>query len=247
LGLIEISPEVQKENRVYRVSRILPHIISSIQLPDPPEVYSLYAKAQYTLHQLWGNKENTNEERWAEIFRLAFADKENPERFREQFNKMIEVQYNKEADRAYENELRREREYLAANQGQIYQKLEEYLLEQDWENADYETAFIMYQWMVIENYDGFYDLFIKITLDVINDIDRLWMQYSNQKFGIKGQAKIYHDLGGTKEYNEEVWYRFGDRIGWREGGRWLELEEVVYHATTQPNNYLPILLYSRQR
>jgi hypothetical protein len=64
---------------------------------------------------------------------------------------MIEVQYNSAADRAYENELRREREYLAANQDQIYQKLKEYLQKQDWKNADYETAVIMYHWMVIEN------------------------------------------------------------------------------------------------
>ncbi|MFN9734299.1 MAG: hypothetical protein ACK544_10145, partial [Microcystis sp.] len=32
---------------------------------------------------------------------------------------------------------------------------------------------------------------------------------------------------------------------WREGGRWLELKEVTYHATTQPENNLPIPLHSR--
>jgi hypothetical protein len=68
------------------------------------------------LNSLWANKENENEERWAEIFRLAFADKENSERFREQFTKMISVQYNSEADLAYEKELRKEKEYLKANQ-----------------------------------------------------------------------------------------------------------------------------------
>lgn len=243
LGLIEISPEVQKENRVYRVSRILPHFISSIQPPVPPEVYSLYGKAYNKLHELWGNKENRDEERWAEIFRLAFADKENPERFREQFNKMISVQYNEEADRAYEKELRKQREYLIANQGQIYQKLEEYLEQLDWKKADYETALIMYQWMVIENYEDFYDLFREVSLAVIDEIDRLWRNYSEGKFGIKGQAKIYRDLGGTEDYNEELWDLFGDRVGWREGGRWLEVEEVPYYATAQPENHFPILMY----
>ncbi|MFM7795014.1 MAG: hypothetical protein ACKO90_45545, partial [Microcystis panniformis] len=114
--------------------------------------------------------ENENEERWAEIFRLVFADKENPERFREQFDKMISVQYNREADRAYEKELRKQREHLIANQEQIYQKLEEYLEQQDWKKSDYETAFIMYQWMVIENYDNFYALFKEVSLEVIDEI-----------------------------------------------------------------------------
>jgi len=238
LGLIEISSEVQEGDRVYRVSRILPNIISSIQLPDQPEVYSLYARAQYTLHQLWGNKENKNEERWAEIFRLAFADKKNTERFREQFNKMISVQYHRDADRAYEKELRKQRVYLIENQEQIYQKLEEYLGQQDWKKADYETAFIMYQWMIIENYNDFYDLFSQVSLKVINEIDRLWMQYSNQQFGIKGQARIYRDRGGTEDYNREVWDRFGDCVGWRRGGIWLELENADLSDFT-----FPILIY----
>jgi hypothetical protein len=247
LGLIEISPEVQKENRVYRVSRILPHIISSIQSPVPPEVYSLYGKAHSKLHELWGNQENQNEEIWREIFRLAFADKDNPDRFREQFTKMISVQYNSEADRAYEKELGKEKEYLKANQVQIYQSLEKYLEQQDWKKADYETAFIIYQWMVIENYDHFYDTFGRVSLDVINEIDRLWMQYSNQQFGIKGQAKIYRDLGGTKNYNYEIWNSFGDRVGWKKGGRWLELDEIVAYRTTatQTENHLSVLMYCR--
>jgi hypothetical protein len=158
---------------------------------------------------------------------------------------MISVQYHEEADRAYEKELRKQRVYLIENQGQIYQKLEEYLQQQDWREADYETAFIMYQWMVIENYGDFRDLFRKVSLDVINEIDRLWMQYSEGKFGIKGQAKIYRDLGGTEKYNEEVWNRFGNRVGWREGCRWLKLYEVEYYTSALPDFSLPVLANSR--
>ena len=102
--------------------------------------------------------------------------------------------------------------------------------------------------MVIENYGDFYVLYTMVSLDIIDEIDRLWMDYSEEKFGIKGQAKIYRDLGGRSEYNaeynEKVWNRFGDRIGWQEGGRWLKLEEVAYHATTQPDSIFPILMYS---
>jgi hypothetical protein len=248
-GLIEVICNDDRET-LYRASHIK-HINPHIELPkDASKLSALAGTAAKTLTELWGNKENENEERWAEIFRLAFAETENPDRFREQFDKMISVQCNEKADIVYEKELIKYREYFVANQGQIYQKLEKYLVQQDWKKADYETAFIMYQWMVIENYGDFHELFEQVSLEVINKIDRLWVKYSKGKFGIKGQAKIYRDLGGRSEYNaeynEKVWNRFGDRIGWQEGGRWLNLKEVAYHAITQPENHLPILMHSRR-
>jgi hypothetical protein len=243
-GLIEVICNDDRET-LYRASHIK-HINPHIELPkDASKLSDLEKTAAKVLTELWWNEENNNEERWAEIFRLAFADKKNTERFREQFNKMISVQHNREADRAYEKELRKQRVYLIENQEQIYQNLEEYLEQQDWKKADYETAFIMYQWMVIENYDDFYDLFSQVSLEVIDEIDRLWMDYSAGKFGIKGQAKIYRDLEGTKSYNEEVWNSFGDLIGWRAGGKWLAVNEVAYHATNESLAFtFPILIYN---
>jgi CHAT domain-containing protein len=242
-GLIEVICNDDRET-LYRASHIK-HINPHIELPkDASKLSALAATAAKALTELWGNKENKNEERWAEIFRLVFADKENPERFRQQFDKMISVQYNPEANSAYEKELRKQREYLIENQEQIYQKLEEYLQQKDWKKSDYETAFIMYQWMVIENYDDFICLFTEVSLDVINEIDRLWMKHSEGKFGIKGQTKIFHDLGGTEDYNREVWGSFGNRVGWREGGRWLELENTEYPATEDLSDFtFPILIY----
>ncbi|MDB9391820.1 CHAT domain-containing protein [Microcystis aeruginosa] len=245
-GLIEKIDNDDRET-LYRASHIK-HINPHIELPkDASKLSDLAGTAAKALTELWGNKENENEERWAEIFRLAFAETENPERFREQFDKMISVQYHEKADRAYEKELRKQRVYLIENQGQIYQKLEEYLQQQDWREADYETAFIMYQWMIIENCEVLceLDLFDQVSLDVIDEIDRLWVKYSGGKFGIKGQAKIYRDLGGGEIFHEDFWECFGDRVGWREGGRYLEPKEIEYHATTQPENHLPILMHWR--
>ncbi|MBE8995514.1 CHAT domain-containing protein [Microcystis aeruginosa] len=252
-GLIE---KIQNDDRetLYRASHIK-HINPHIELPkDASKLSALAGTAAKALTELWGNKENDNKAfpdpgnknntRWGEIFRLAFAEIENPERFREQFDKMISVQYNQSADSAYQKELIKQREHLIENQGQIYQKLEEYLQQQDWKKADYETAFIMYQWMVIENYHDFDDLFREVSLEVIDEIDRLWMDYSEGKFGIKGQAKIFHDLGGTEDYNREVWERFGDCVGWRRGGIWLELENIEYPATADLSDFtFPILIY----
>jgi hypothetical protein len=211
-GLIEVICNDDRET-LYRASHIK-HINPHIELPkDASKLSGLAGTAAKALTELWGNKENENEEKWVEIFRLAFAETENPERFREQFDKMISVQYNPEANSAYEKELRKQREYLIENQEQIYQKLEEYLQQQDWKKSDYETAFIMYQWMVIENYHDFYDLFREVSVEVIDEIDRLWMQYSKGKFGIKGQAKIYDDPGRMERHRTKLWEGFGNHIG----------------------------------
>lgn len=246
-GLIEVICNDDSKT-LYRASHIK-HINPHIELPkDASKLSDLAGTAAKALTELWGNKENENEERWREIFRLAFAETENPDRFREQFDKMISVHGNKEADHAYEKELRKHRQYLKANTGQIYQKLEEYLEQKDWKKADYETAFIMYQWMVIENYGDFYVLYTTVSLDIIDEIDRLWMDYSEEKFGIKGQAKIYRDLvGGTGEYNDEIWDRFGDLVGWKQGERWFNLDnmEVAYRTPETHYNHFPVLMYCR--
>jgi CHAT domain-containing protein len=246
-GLIEVIHNDDRET-LYRASHIK-HINPHIELPkDASKLSDLAGTAAKALTELWGNKENENEEKWVEIFRLAFAETENPDRFREQFDKMISVQRNEEADHAYEKELRKHRQYLKANTGQIYQKLEEYLEQQDWKKADYETAFIMYQWMVIKNYTDFYELYTMVSLDIIDEIDRLWMDYSEEKFGIKGQAKIYRDLvGGTGEYNDEIWDRFGDLVGWKQGERWFNLGnmEVAYRTPETHYNHFPVLMYCR--
>ncbi|MCZ8223838.1 MAG: CHAT domain-containing protein [Microcystis sp. LE19-84.1B] len=246
-GLIEVIHNEDRET-LYRASHIK-HINPHIELPkDVNQLSALSGTAAKALTELWGNKENENEERWREIFRLAFAETENPDRFREQFDKMISVQRNEEADHAYEKELRKHRQYLKANTGQIYQKLKEYLEQQDWKKADYETAFIMYQWMVIKNYTDFYELYTMVSLDIIDEIDRLWVKYSEEKFGIKGQAKIYRDLvGGTGEYNDEIWDRFGDLVGWKQGERWFNLGdmEVAYRTPETHYNHFPVLMYCR--
>jgi hypothetical protein len=191
------------------------------------------------LHELWGNKDNENEERWAEIFRLAFADQENPNRFREQFFKMIAVQFNEEANTAYKKELIQLRDKLSTEH--IFDNLERYLEQGDWKEADKETAFIFYQLMVMQGCD--YLLFLRlIPLDIINEIDNLWMNYSGKKFGIKGQAKIYQDLGGTEEINKEVWKSFCERVGWHQGGYLVDYREATFDATTK-EFHLPRLMH----
>jgi len=57
---------------------------------------------------------------------------------------------------------------------------------------------------------------------------RLWVKYSKGKFGFSVQKKIYQSLGGIKEYDRKVWETFGDVVGWRKGGKWLEYKKFTF-------------------
>ena len=255
-GLIEKICNEDRET-LYRASHIK-HINPHIELPkDASKLSTLAGTAAKALTELWGNKENRNQERWAEIFRLVFADKENQERFRGQFSKVIEVQYNHgEADDAYQIELKKvvddayqielKKIVNELSQEHLYNKLEEYLIQKNWKKADEETAFIFYLLMVMNKYKDFYELFKNISLDIINEIDRMWMLYSDDKLGIKGQSQIYQNPGGNNVYNKEILKCFGDQVGWREAENWLSYQNLDWNwDTTSIPFHLPYLLYRR--
>ena len=226
LGLIEVSSEVEQRNRTYRVSRILPHIIPSIQFPPEPKVYSLYQKAWKKLSKLWGKIENENEEQWQEIFRLKLADITNGQRFREGFGQMLSFQgqaFHKESDRAFEAELRKEKKQL--KRSTLCEHLEALLHEHEWIQADIETAWIFYQIMVQEGFDDFEVLCRKFPVKELNEIDDLWVKYSLGRFGFSVQKKIYQSVGGTDKYDRETWDKFGKQVEWYDG-EWRNIVEL---------------------
>ena len=53
-------------------------------------------------------------------------------------------------------------------------------------------------------------------------IERLWLTYSDDRFGFNLQVKTYQDMGGneqtTIEQNTQLIENWGDRLGWRQKG-----------------------------
>ncbi|MDB9419337.1 GUN4 domain-containing protein [Microcystis aeruginosa CS-563/04] len=111
---------------------------------------------------------------------------------------------------------------LNSSKGIDYRNLEDLLKRQQWKQADEETATVMLQaanrtkdgWLREEDIHNF-------PCADLRTIDQLWVKYSKGKFGFSVQAKIHHDLGGTRLYNERVWNAFGDRVGWRVKSSWM--------------------------
>lgn len=101
-----------------------------------------------------------------------------------------------------------------------YAKLKIFLVARDWKAADQETAERMWQvidrqqekWLRIEDIQKF------PFLDLRN-IDRLWVKYSEGRFGFSVQKKIWENCGSPTSYNTD-WEKFGDAIGWKDPKGW---------------------------
>ncbi|GGA45056.1 GUN4 domain-containing protein [Okeania sp. KiyG1] len=110
-----------------------------------------------------------------------------------------------------------------------YTKLRDFLANGEWKEADMETARCMLKvsgqeeqgYLDIEDVENF-------PCTDLRTIDQLWVKYSNGKFGFSVQKKIYQSLGGTGEYNREVWEKFGEKVGWRKEDRWLSYNELTW-------------------
>ncbi|WP_435184388.1 GUN4 domain-containing protein [Cylindrospermopsis raciborskii G7] len=120
-----------------------------------------------------------------------------------------------------------------------YTNLETLLKAENFKLADQETSSVMLAlakrqkegYLRVEDAENF-------PYEELRTIDNLWLKYSQGKFGISVQQEIYKNLGGTKQFNLNVWRSFGDRVGWRKQGSWLNYSDLNF-STLAPVGHLP--------
>jgi eukaryotic-like serine/threonine-protein kinase len=142
--------------------------------------------------------------------------------------------------------------------GMDYINLRNLLAAKNWKEADEETARVMLKvagketarvmlkvagrekvgWLDTESIE-------KFPCEDLRTIDQLWVEYSNGRFGFSVQKRIYQSLGGTREYNSEVWKKFGDKVGWRKKNEWLYYKDLTF-SERAPAAHLPLLWGERR-
>ncbi len=126
---------------------------------------------------------------------------------------------------------------LTSEKGVYYHKLRDLLAAGNWKEADQETAKVMLEaagresteYLSAEDLDNF-------PCEDLRTINQLWLHYSDGKFGFSVQKEIYKSLGGTKEYNDNVYERFGDRVGWRKYENWVTYSDIFDMPENKANN-----------
>ncbi|MGK7897066.1 MAG: GUN4 domain-containing protein [Xenococcus sp. (in: cyanobacteria)] len=134
----------------------------------------------------------------------------------------------------YEKEIK-----VKKNIGVNYTKLKNLLANQEWKKADYETAIVMLNlvdrtleegWLSSDDINNF-------PCEDLRYINQLWLHYTYGLFAFSIQKKIYSSLGGTEEYDENIWSNFAEHVGWfRKSAKFLnfkkELVTVPYENMT---------------
>jgi serine/threonine protein kinase len=131
--------------------------------------------------------------------------------------------------------------------GMDYTNLRNLLAAKKWKEADEETARVMLKVAGREKEGGLNTESIeKFPCEDLRTIDELWVKYSNGRFGFSVQKCIYQSLGGTSEYDREVWQKFGDRVGWIKNNAWLYYNELTF-SEKAPEAHLPTTAWSVMR
>lgn len=243
LGLVEVSENPVGAEPRYRMPRILPHIVDTQFKGGEACRGSACAAAAEELFVKWGKSDNCNYSEWAQIFLLVDDSQPTIESVRHWFSRVLSVQFNEEADAAYEIFLRRRlsRKELEDR----FAALDSLLASGDWRAADEETAWLFIQEMVLGSYNPMAMWMIKFPEDVLSTIDELWVRHSKGRFGLSIQRKLYAELMGDEgvEYSTK-WGELCYKVGWARDSKWVPYSDFEFELSA-PLGHLPILCTAR--
>jgi len=129
---------------------------------------------------------------------------------------------------------------LVSSRGINYTKLRDLLAQGKWKEADQETTDLLLRvsnrekegWLTPEDVKN-------LSCEDLRTMDKLWFAHSNGKFGFSVQSEIYQSLGGTRQYNVDIYSKFADRVGWRENGNWIYYKDVTFDQRGARTGHLP--------
>jgi hypothetical protein len=121
---------------------------------------------------------------------------------------------------------------LLSDVGANYTQLRDLLAAGKWKEADEETRGILVKVVGREGTGWLNEESInKLPCTDLRTVDKLWLEYSDSRFGFSVQKRIYEEAGRD-------WEKMGDRVGWRVQGKWLSLSSLTFNSNA-PTGHLP--------
>lgn len=126
-----------------------------------------------------------------------------------------------------------------------YTRLKNLLSTRNWEEADKETASVILR-LTGRLQKGWLDDrdIRKFPCQDLHIIDHLWVTYSSGQFGFSVQKRMYEGLGGTSDYNIQIWERWGQLVGWRFENKWVEYDASSTSFSKPLEGHFPWRTYS---
>ncbi|MGK7903030.1 MAG: GUN4 domain-containing protein [Hormoscilla sp.] len=117
-----------------------------------------------------------------------------------------------------------------------YRKLEKLLASRQFQEADEETWCLMLQ-AAGQTCPGFppKDLIETVSCPDLLTIDKLWVKYSDGRFGFSIQNQIYRQLLANPKIEDQIWKDFAVRVGWQNGQIYFKNLKLA----SSPRGHLP--------
>ncbi len=135
-------------------------------------------------------------------------------------------------------------EPLRSEKGIDYTHLRDLLKAGKWREADEETWEVMLRAVGRDSEDDIRaDEYRTFPCTELQIIDRLWVRYSQGRFGFSVQKRICVETGNPLdgEFHEDTWRKFADRVGWRKNGEYLYCySELRANPSFSPAGELPV-------
>ncbi|MEB3282649.1 MAG: serine/threonine-protein kinase [Lyngbya sp.] len=129
-----------------------------------------------------------------------------------------------------------------------YTELQNLLDQGKWKEADKETEKIMLK-VANRETDGWIDsnAIGSLSCADLRELDQLWVKYSDGKFGLSIQKEIYLEMGNPLgKFQESTYNKFGEFIGWRKNGNWLNYSDLTFDKTA-PRGQFPSCTNAAQK
>ncbi len=123
---------------------------------------------------------------------------------------------------------------LESEKGIDYTPLRDLLATRKWKEADKKTYHLVLKAANREQEEYLTgDDWLKFPCKDLRTIDKLWVKYSNGRFGFSVQKQIWESQGVSGHPNADwnTYYKFADKLGWRKGGNWLDYSNLTFNIT----------------
>lgn len=136
---------------------------------------------------------------------------------------------------------------LSSDAGIDYTNLRNLLRQRNWRKADEETLHLILKAAGGGNQSWLNVAAIKrVPAKDLRTIDKLWVKYSQGRFGFSIQKRIWESILGTPAVDDyERKCNFAHRVGWRVNNRWLYYNNLSF-STNAPWGHLPAELCFRE-